>query len=157
MPSGNLAVVFRPLADMFIASSPHIEAGTLLRNSSPDGITFTVEQEGRRENFREQMMLACPNIGEVFAFDMLEGTLESLKNPDCLILPHHIARKMFGDESAVGRQLTAGGRNYAIGGVYSDFPNNALLQNIIYAPVPPDERLHDWDLGIYYTYINPKP
>lgn len=150
---GAMAVQFRPLADMFISSSPHIQAGTLITTTSPDGMTFSIEKEGARKNYQELMVKVYPNIGDVFTFNMIEGTLQSLSNPDNIILPQSIAQKIFEEESAIGKQLITANNTYVVGGVYKDFPKNALLQNIIYSPIPPDERLHDWNLGIYYTYV----
>jgi putative ABC transport system permease protein len=52
---GKLAVICRPLAEMLMQSSPHIQAGCLL-NSWEFEPVLTVEQNGVRNTFKESMM-----------------------------------------------------------------------------------------------------
>ena len=46
-------------------------------------------------------MNVTPGVLEVFRFDMLEGSERSLDEPNSVVLPESMARKIFGDESAV--------------------------------------------------------
>ena len=41
----------------------------------------------------------------MFRFDMLEASELSLDEPNSVVLPESMARKIFGDESAVGQPL----------------------------------------------------
>lgn len=124
-----------PMANVFIQSSPHIVAGGMMVQYP--GTTY-MKVEGTQSNiqsFKEQVIACTPGITGVFQFDMLEGAADALQVPDQILIPESLARKMFGDESAMGKRfdtdLTRFKENgiYYVGGVFRDFPENSLLSN----------------------------
>lgn len=138
----------RPMADIFTRFSPHIRAGALTRPFYNETL-FTVDKNGQRENYLEKNMKVYPSFTEVFHFEMKEGTADALKEPNATLVPESLARKLFGEGSAVGQTLQSGevhplisgaftekseGR-FTIGGVYKDFPRNSILENAIYLAV----------------------
>lgn len=160
------AILPRPMADIFTRFSPHIRAGALTRPFYNETL-FTVDKNGQRENYLEKNMKVYPSFTEVFHFEMKEGTADALKEPNAALVPESLARKLFGEGSAVGQTLQSGevhslisgaftekseGR-FTIGGVYKDFPRNSILENAIYLPLDEQENLTVWVNSNYNFYI----
>ncbi|GGK04461.1 ABC transporter permease [Parabacteroides faecis] len=142
----------RPLADIFFQSSPHIKAGALVSPWLKE-IYFTIDKNGEKVSYLEPMIRVYPEYTDVFEFDMVEGSANALSQPEHVLIPQSIANKLFGNESALNRQLQANDINYTIGGVYKDFPSNTVVTNNIYFPIPKDENAHEWNNNNYELYI----
>ena len=152
MQNTTQAVICRPLAERFFASSPHIEAGALCNPWGGEVFVY-VEQEGERNYYNEYAISVSPEFTDVFTFDFVEGAQEALKNPDQIIIPLSLAYKIFGKESAVGQQLFFRGGNMTVGAVYRDFPNNSVVNNYIYGPISENENKNDWGNWNYHIYL----
>lgn len=150
---GIYAIISRPLSDHFIASSPHIVAGTLASPSHKREMSFSVIGDPEQSNYQELALKVYPNYGEVFEFKMIEGEVEAMNHPNTALIPLSLSQKLFGKETAIGRQLKSEDEIYTIGGVYKDFPRNTIVENHIYYPIPADYFLHEWGEGIFYAYI----
>ena len=152
--SGDGATVLtnRPLADIFFQSSPHIKAGALVSHWQKE-IYFTIDKNGEKVSYLEPMVRVYPEYTDVFEFEMVEGKANALSEPEHVLIPQSIAKKLFGNESAINKQLRANDINYTIGGVYKDFPSNTVVANNIYFPIPKDENVHGWNNNNYELYI----
>lgn len=87
---------------------------------------------------------------------MLEGTAQALDEPGSVILPESMAKKIFGNETAVGKQLIAPNvemNAQIIKGVYKDFPRNSALQNVIYVAMNPKENYDNWGNWNYFFFV----
>lgn len=159
------AILPRPMADVFARFSPHIRAGALTRPFYNETL-FKVDRNGQLENYLEKNLNVYPSFTEVFHFEMKEGTADALKEPNTALIPESLARKLFGDASAVGQVLLAGEvhsqiraftekneERFTIRGVYKDFPRNSILQNAIYLPLDEQENLNSWENSSYNFYI----
>lgn len=131
----------RGLIEAVIGSSPHIEAGSLIFPYSP-AIYFTVTENGEREGYHELIQTCHPALTHVFDFPIIEGDIDCLNDPEKLILPESMARKIFGKQSAVGKALHAeeqimskNVRDFTVGAVYKDFPENTQIRNLIYTGI----------------------
>ncbi len=146
------AILNRPLSELFFNSSPHIVAGTL---SSPWGSKtfFSVEENGNRHFYEENMTPVSPEYTEVFAFDIVEGTKDALKTPENVLIPLSLSRKLFGNQPAVGKQLLGRDGSQTVGAVYRDFPSNSVVNNYIYFPIPENENKQNWGNWNYQVYI----
>jgi putative ABC transport system permease protein len=61
--------------------------------------------------YEERMFYVDDSFFEVFSFSLIQGNPESaLVAPYCIVLTQDMARKYFGDESAIGRQLKLNNR-----------------------------------------------
>lgn len=148
---GQMAVICRPLADAFIQSSPHIVAGTLVEGNG--SVFFSVETaDGGRNSYQERCAEVYPDITKVFDFVMLEGSAEALEDPEKVLMPRSIARKLFGNQSAVGKLLKTENHAYTVGGVFEDFPENSTIRNCLYFSLG-DENLHAWGNWNYAFFI----
>ena len=76
--TGAQVVLNRPLIDRFLASSPHIEEGALI-NQWGDKIYITVDRDGERMTFHEELYACYPSYARVFNFDMVEGEAAALE------------------------------------------------------------------------------
>ncbi|MDO4704476.1 ABC transporter permease [Tannerella sp.] len=145
-------VINRPLAEAFFASSPHIVAGALSFPHSTD-LFFSVENNGIKQFYEEKSVQVSPEYTDVFTFDFVEGTKDVLKQPDHVMIPLSMAQKLFGNESAAGRQLTGRYSHMTVGAVYRDFPANTLVQNIVYTTIPENENKTDWGNWNYQVFV----
>lgn len=146
------AIINRPLSELFFASSPHIMAGTL---SSPWGSKtfFNIEENGVKHSYEENMIKVSPEYMDVFTFDFVEGTKDVLKEPNHVVIPLSMSRKLFGKQSAVGKQIVGRDGSSTIGAVYRDFPSNSVVDNYMYSAIPEDENKQSWGNWNYHVYI----
>lgn len=152
---GSQAIICRPFTRAFTESSPHIKGGCLL-NAWVGSPFFYVEQNGQRTGYRENAWEVTPGLLDVIHFDMLEGTAQALDEPGSVILPESMAKKIFGNETAVGKQLIAPNvemNAQIIKGVYKDFPRNSALQNVIYVAMNPKENYDNWGNWNYFFFV----
>jgi len=149
---GTQAIINRPLANLFIESSPHIVAATLINPWGGD-FFFNIEREGTKHNFQEKIISVYPDFINVFSVEMAEGSGDVLKEPEKAIIPLSMARKLFGNEPATGKLLEGRDATYTVGGVYRDFPRNSAMENAIYRLMPHDENIQSWGNWNYSFYI----
>lgn len=150
---GTQAIINRPLANLFIDSSPHIIAGTLMNPWNGD-LFFTVERDGVRHSYQENLITVYPEFIKVFELDIMEGTGEALDDPEKVIIPYSLAKKIFGETTFVGQQIKGrGDLNLTVGAVYRDFPKNSAMRNVIYRKMPPNENINSWGNWNYSVFI----
>lgn len=149
---GKLAVICRPLAEMMMQSSPHIQAGCLI-NSWEFDPALTIEQNGVRNTFKESMMTVSDGFTDVFHFDLVEGEVNSLTDMKHILIPLSLSRKWFGNESAVGKMaFNEQGKSVTVCGVYRDSPKNSTISNVIYGSMG-NENKQEWSNWNYNFYI----
>jgi putative ABC transport system permease protein len=150
---GNVqAIINRPLSNAFIESSPHILAGTIA-NPFQWPLFFSTEAGGERSYYQEKAIKVTPSYTDVFDFDMLEGSVKALDDPEKALIPLSLSRKLFGGEPATGRLLTGREQVFTVGGVYRDFPRNSSVGNVIYCRLDPNENLNTWGNWNYMFFV----
>ena len=147
-------IIPRGYADDIIKSSPHIVAGSIdcpfigetvfnaiLDNDSPAFI------------FKSETNVIYPDFFKVFGTEFIEGSTEALNDLSQIAIPESLAKKLYGNESAIGHILTHNegyqfgkGRTkeFSVGAVYKDFPANSQIGNYIYLNVG---SLHEGNYG----------
>jgi putative ABC transport system permease protein len=145
--------------DEIIASSPRIETGALL-NYFVGSIYLTVGEGEERHGFKEPFVTCYPSITDIFGFRFIEGDGKSMNDPDKIIMPESMARRMFGDQPAVGKAVvyneyiwTKGAPGaFTVGGVYRDFPDNTQVDNAVYTAI--DETMKgEWSSSNFVCYL----
>ena len=138
-------IIPRGYADDIIGSSPHIMAGSIdcpfigetvfnaiLDNDSPAFV------------FKSKADVIYPDFFKVFGTEFIEGSAEALNDLSQIAIPESLAKKLYGNESAIGHILTHNegyqfgkGRTkeFSVGAVYKDFPENSQIGNYIYLNV----------------------
>ncbi|WP_418551106.1 FtsX-like permease family protein [Parabacteroides goldsteinii] len=149
---GNQVVVSPPFAEAFVQSSPHIETGALL-SSWGSQLALKRGNDTNETSFWCPVNAITPEYASVFDFQMLEGKMESLDNPGYVLIAQSQAEKFFGDEPAVGKQLTADKLSFVVGGVYKDFPQNSVIQNAVYRRIGEKENQDNWNANGYQLYV----
>ena len=157
--SEKIAILPRPMAERFFDSSPHIVAGTITNQVASvfgdTGADFYVDNdEGARNFFREETVVVTPEFFDVFTFDFVEGSSDVYIAPGNVFIPLSLARKLFGNEPAVGKQIVHGtwGTQMVLA-VYRDFPANTSLKNIMYFAMRPEENKDNWGNWNYTAFI----
>ena len=147
-------IIPRGYADDIIGSSPHIIAGSIdcpfigetvfnaiLDNDSPAFV------------FKSETDVIYPDFFKVFGTYFIEGSAEALNDLSQIAIPESLAKKLYGNESAIGHIMTHNegyqfgkGRTkeFSVGAVYKDFPENSQIGNHIYLHVG---SLHEGNYG----------
>jgi putative ABC transport system permease protein len=83
---------------------------------------------------KERIYWADPNVFSVLQLTAVEGDLSNaLKQPDGIVLTESIARKYFGEESAMGQTMTLNGQHaQKVTAVVRDLPYSTNLQSGIF-------------------------
>jgi len=122
----------------------------------------TVEVE-KKKFVTSKIFYADANFFQFFSFTLLEGEpTKVLQNPNTAVLTMSMARQYFGDEPAIGKQLSWDGQDYLITGIAADPPANshnkfkllASMSTFVNQTVGPDKRLESWRPVNYYTYLH---
>lgn len=103
-----------------------------------------------------------PTMFDMFSLPLIEGNkTTALKEPNTVALSESLAKKYFGEKSAIGESITILGGAYKVDAVYSDFPVHSHLQiNYILSfenlmqGIP--ERMKNWGWNQIHTYIKLK-
>lgn len=145
-----------------VASSPHVEAGTVYCPFAPD-IYFSVGDEtgtgaGKQTGYVERMVPVSPDFLRVFGVRMTEGGADALAQPESVVIPESMARRLFGDGPASGQLLHLASKSFflrslelRVSGVYRDFPANTQLENCIYVSTP--EPFGGYGASNYIGYV----
>lgn len=149
----------RAFIEEAIASSPHIEAGSLL-NPFIGRRYFSVTTQGNKQGYKETVYTCHPDLVRVFSFPVISGDPDCLREPGNVLIPESMARKFYGNEPAVGKALRAeepiwskNRQEFTVGAVYRDFPENTQLRNGIYTAIDPDFALTDFQASNYIGYV----
>lgn len=149
----------RPFTEAFASSSPHIIDYTII-NPYVGNIYFTIEREGTTFGYKEAVMTCTSGITSIFDFQLAEGSLDCLDDPEKCLLPESMARKLFGESTPIGKELMAENeiwskerKSLTVGGVYWDFPENTQLSNVIYTSLSPTYGMDDWEDGMFLCYV----
>ena len=149
------AISNRPLAEIIFESSPHIVGGTYMMTFSGSQFIM-VDNAGIWSGYTERMIPASPGFAKVFQPEMSEGNEKALEEPHSVLIPESMARKFFGKQSAVGKQIGKD-KSLTIGGVYRDFPANASIDNAIYYPIGDENKTNwnNWNYAVFIRLDNP--
>ncbi|MEH6304602.1 ABC transporter permease [Olivibacter sp. CPCC 100613] len=96
-----------------------------------DGITAILSYQD--QHIQSNAIVADSSLFEMFGFKLLTGDVNAaLKTPDQVILSAPFAKRLFGNEEALGKQLTVRNFNneeqlFTVGGVLENLEENAVL------------------------------
>ncbi|MCC8063428.1 MAG: ABC transporter permease [Rikenellaceae bacterium] len=146
-------VLSRPMIDLFSQSS-RVAQSSLLFDMGEDmsfcGPYLTVEQHGSKVGYKENTAMIFPEFVDMFDFRMVEGDRKALEQPDRVLIPESMAKRFFGEASAIDQRITFMNDTVAVsflrpvmtvGGVYKDFPDNTQIKNRIYIPLDRSKML----------------
>ena len=117
------------------------------------------------KSFKEEMKYADSTFFDIFTVKFIYGSKETaLLMPFSLVVTEEIAKKIFGNTNPVGEAIKSeDGKNYVIGGVVENVPENSHLKFDILCSFSTKRKLGSgnedaWGLGntSYYTYVKLK-
>jgi putative ABC transport system permease protein len=112
-----------PLIPIIRTEMPGLEAVALTDRNSIK-INFN-----NNDHSLQNVFFTEPDFFDIFTINIISGEGKSaLEEPYKLLLSEHEVRKIFGDENAIGKQITVD-KEYAftVAGIFSDFPENSHL------------------------------
>lgn len=144
-----------------IALSPTLLAATLNHNYpevetavrfQPQATVIKVNDQVFKEDF---VYKTDANVFDVFTYPFKEGNpAQALTDPHSMVITASLAKKYFGSNSAIGKNITCNQVLYRVSGVMADLPENSDLK--INALVPGDfSKVKNWmdDDFAVYTYV----
>ncbi len=157
MAEGFVPVVSSEFGRTFGGMGAGIEAYALLIPPFEDTY-ITVERNGTKVGFVQPVVAAQAAFTDIFTPEMVEGVADALREPGKVLLPASLAQSLFGTEhGVVGRGMTVGGKEYEVGGVYRDFPDNSQIKNRVILPLVFGADGYSWDNANYQMYVLLRP
>ncbi len=146
------AVTCMPLAQTLRQELPGVEASARIRHVG----NFTVRYEEKIFN-EDGFYFADSTLFDVFTLPLIEGEARTaLTRPHTIVITDEMARKYFGEASALGKSLLMDGReNYEVTGIVKKFPTASHWQFDFLASMNSrkfgDEEI--WISNNLYTYF----
>lgn len=169
-PRETASQIFIGAGDAFTQQIPEIERFTRIRaDFFQEGPTISYIQKGERTGFKDiRSIIVDSTFLSVFSFPLAEGDRHTaLRQPKAILLTQSTARKIFGDENAIGRTveygLTHGLHTFTVTGVLQDVPANSHIQFDVLIPMETfievagmsAAELSDlaWEMREFTTYV----
>ncbi|MCP4723972.1 MAG: FtsX-like permease family protein [bacterium] len=113
-----------PIAKYLEENYPEVLTGVRIWNNS--NTTFSYQNR----EYAERGIFADPELFTVFDFPILQGDVApALEDPNSIFISERFAKKVFGNETALGKVLDAGNnRMMNVAGVFRNVPKNSHLQ-----------------------------
>ena len=147
-------IIPRGYADDIISSSPHIVAGSIDCPFIGETVFNAIlDDDSPAFVFKSETNVIYPDFFKVFGTEFIEGSAEALNDLSQIAIPESLAKKLYGNESAIGHIMTHNegyqfgeGRTkeFSVGAVYKDFPENSQIGNHLYLHVG---SLHEGNYG----------
>ncbi len=110
----DLALAAGPTAPALQEAFPEIQSVARLAFPWSDPLV----RQGERQFYEKNILYADSTFFDLFDFPLIEGNLQqALRAPFSIVITQEFARKYFGHESALGRQLTINDGLYTVKGV----------------------------------------
>ncbi|MGC3946099.1 MAG: ABC transporter permease [Chryseolinea sp.] len=158
-----------PMAQALVADFPEVQSAVSLTPLYAAGLTretHSLKNPARDQRYDESNLLAVDTtFFDVFDFPLIRGDKSGLKNLRGVYLSESMAKKYFGDEDPLGKQLAVDSSNYLVEvvGVFRDVPENShfhfdLLGSYVREKsFDPGNRFYTWEDFGHYNYIRLKP
>ena len=159
-----------PMAQALVQDFPEVESAVSLSPLWAAGLTretHSFRNPARNERYDEKNILSVDTtFFKVFSFPLVKGNPETaLKTLKGVLISESMAKKYFGDEDPIGKQLSVDSDVYIVEvvGVFKDVPPNShfhfdfLVSYLREKYLDPDEEYYTWrDFG-HFNYVRLKP
>jgi putative ABC transport system permease protein len=145
----HYATTGNPLGEVMSKNYPGIVA---FANLTFHQSTVSVNGEVYKES---NLFCTNPQILSVFTFDFLSGGLESLSEPNSVILSKTLAEKYFDGVDVIGNQLLINENTYTVRGVFQDWQENSHLDlnALLSMEETANKEAQSWFDLEQYTYV----
>lgn len=152
-----------PMAQEMAASFPEVEEAVSISPWYGPGLSkdlIRVKNTKTNVIFEEpDFFFTDSTFFDVFQLEILEGDVDALKKPFSLVITEPMAKKYFGDSSAIGRELSLNDMPIAVSAVveplpkHSHFHFNAIIPYVTLKQINPTDTWMKWaDFG-HFNYI----
>lgn len=152
-PTGEQATydTWIPLLEELKANYAEIASGTRVYS------TNEIVQNPDNERFEADVFYVDNEFFRMFNFSVSQGQ-PHFYNKKEVFITHSLSRKLFGNESAIGKSLRVNfEREYVVSGIVNDPPINSSLQFEMLMPINsrfyPEEYADSWGSSFIETYI----
>lgn len=144
-----------PVAASYLRSAFSSELEKVARLHEVHQINFHVDS--REHPYSQILVLADPDIIEMFDFDVIRGDLiESINDPYKIALNDNLARNLFGRVDVIGEKISVRSdvykREYTVGAIYEDVNENGKPKTTVWMPVL--AKIDDAYLSSINRYFN---
>ena len=156
--SGDLAVSPPIAAKVMTTDFPEIEMAGRIR---PDGPYMVRPKGSEKQNIQVKNVYFCdPEVITLLGIS-IQGPAgaDYLSKPQTAIISRSVAKKVFGNEPAAGKELELDGRTvYQVTGVFEDFPKNSHVHPDMLLAMAgyEDAQSPIWLSHNYHTYLRLK-
>ena len=92
-------------------------------------ITHNTVKAGEKLFDEPRILYADPAFFKIFSFKLVEGdAATALDAPDKIVLSQSMAKKYFGNETALNKTITSGGKELQVSAVCEDVPQNSQIK-----------------------------
>ncbi|MCK5346814.1 MAG: ABC transporter permease, partial [Candidatus Heimdallarchaeota archaeon] len=154
VPNDANPITMVPIGPALNENFPEIESFVRLRQIDK----LNIQKEDR--HYSEKIFLAVDSsFFEIFSFDLIEGNPKTaLSDPYKIVLSETVAKKIFANESALGKSVLVNGKDhFVVSGVVEDPPQNSHIKfNGLFSisTLWLDNPCIKWDCNYsFYTYL----
>lgn len=153
----NEAHVMPPVAEALLADYPEVENATRIRLMGYPKITY-----GDKTFRNNSAAFVDSSFFRVFTFPLIEGNSTAVLNePNTVVLSASTAKKFFGEEDPLGRELLMydGNTSVKVTGIMADMPANSHFKFDVLVSMStfPESRNPSWMVSEFYTYLLLQP
>ncbi|MEP0985667.1 ABC transporter permease [Ekhidna sp.] len=152
-----------PMAQAMVNDFPEVEEAVSFSPWYGPALSkdfIRVENEKRNIIFEEpDFFFADSTFFEVFELELVEGDKDALKKPFAFVITESLAKKYFGDSSAIGQELRVNQMPIAVSAVVKPMPENshfhfnAIIPYVTLKQINPNDAWMKWgDFG-HFNYI----
>lgn len=152
-----------PMAQAMVNDFPEVEEAVSFSPWYGPALSkdfIRVENEKRNIIFEEpDFFFADSTFFEVFELELVEGDRDALKKPFAFVITESLAKKYFGDSSAIGQELRVNQMPIAVSAVVKPMPTNshfhfnAIIPYVTLKQINPNDAWMKWgDFG-HFNYI----
>ncbi|CAD5256307.1 MULTISPECIES: ABC transporter permease [unclassified Imperialibacter] len=147
-----------PAAQALMNDYPEVESAVRMRDRGNE----MIKPEGQMQIFNEEkILLADSNFFEFFQLPLIEGDpATALAAPKKAAISEAIAKKYFGNETAVGKTIEVQGwDNFEVTAVYKEMPSNQHFHaDVLFSITSTSEAFNTQWMGFnFVTYLKIKP
>ena len=145
--------ICRPFIESLKGSIPEIEETGAYQYGKNSASEWYKTDDKEQEYSLESSVLDT-NMLRVFPFEFIDGNPADFARPGNIIIAESVARRLYPDESPVGKSLTEKNirQEYNIAAVYRDFPENSSVANGALIQIGND-GLGNWSEWSYMCYM----
>ena len=138
-----------PGIEDFAKNIPEIEAYCAIQQGW-DQVISTTDSAGKKMEYWESFFRVTPGFFDVFSPEIVAGDPKTcLEGEYSVALSENIAKKFFGTESALGKNVNIGNTPVTVTLVYKDFPENSSMKNGVLYRLK-DDNWSEWSYLPYY-------